>query len=352
MKKKLPTPQKLPSGAWRCQVMVDGKRVSVVDENPSMAQAKAIALKNGLIEEAEEKKRAGITLREAIDKYIESKENVLSPPTVRGYETIKKNRFPGMMDRDISTIKKIDVQFAVSEESKKVSAKTVYNAYGLIRPVLKENKIDVSGVSLPQIVKKKKKYLQPKDVGRLIETVKGDPCEIEILIAVWLGMRRSEISGLCWDCVDFENNTLTVMRKFVPGKDQKFILCEGAKNETSQRTVPCPEYIMEKLKERYRDGYEGRIFSSHPERIRKHVHKACKTAGITDTTPHGLRHTNAAVMKSLGIDDAHAMERGGWKEESTYKKTYSYVFDCEAAEADKKIDGFFEKTHTGLHTEE
>ena len=52
MKKKLPTPQKLPSGMWRCQIMVDGKRISVVDENPGVAQAKAVAMKNGLIEEA------------------------------------------------------------------------------------------------------------------------------------------------------------------------------------------------------------------------------------------------------------------------------------------------------------
>ena len=52
MKKKLPKAQKLPSGTWRCQVMVDGKRVSVVAETPGEAQAKAVALKAGLIEKA------------------------------------------------------------------------------------------------------------------------------------------------------------------------------------------------------------------------------------------------------------------------------------------------------------
>lgn len=326
--------------------MVDGKRVSVVDESPSMAQTKAVMMKNGLIEKAKEKKRAKITLKDAIDQYMELKSGVLSPATIRGYETIKKHRFLSLMERDISSISKSDVQAAVSDEAKKVSAKTVYNAYGLIRPVLKENGVDVFGVKLPQRIKQNKRYLQPEDVGKLIDAVQGDPCEIEILIAVWLGMRRSEITGLCWDCVDFENKTLTVRRKLVPGKDQKYRLCEGAKNDSSQRTVPCPDYIMDKLKERYAPGAEGIIFKGHPDNLRKRVHRACKIAGITDTTVHGLRHTNAAVMKSLGIDDAHAMARGGWKQESTYKQTYSYVFDSKATEADAKINDFFEKAHT------
>ena len=47
---RLPKAQKLPSGMYRCQVMVDGKRVSVVDEDPDKAQAKAAALKSGMID--------------------------------------------------------------------------------------------------------------------------------------------------------------------------------------------------------------------------------------------------------------------------------------------------------------
>ena len=87
--------KKLPSGTWRCQVMVDGKRVSVVAETPGEAQAKAVAIKAGLIEKAAERK-AFLSLADAIDQYIEMKEGALSPSTVRGYETVKKHRFSGL----------------------------------------------------------------------------------------------------------------------------------------------------------------------------------------------------------------------------------------------------------------
>lgn len=51
----------------------------------------------------------------------------------------------------------------------------------------------------------------------------------------------------------------------------------------------------------------------------------------------------AAVMKSLGVDDAHAMARGGWRTEATYKQTYAYVFDGKAKSADDEINGFFDE---------
>ena len=86
---------------------------------------------------------------------------------------------------------------------------------------------------------------------------------------------------------------------------------------------------------------EGRGHARHPDTARKHIHRACDRAGIQDTTVHGLRHTNAAVMKSLGIDDRIAMERGGWSCESTYRKTYSYVFDSAKTTANTAINDYF-----------
>lgn len=345
MKKKMPTPQKLSSGKYRCQVMVHGERKSITDENPGIAQAKAIALQAGMIEQ-EEAKKEFLPLEQAIEEYVAGKEEALSPSTVRGYDIIKRNRFKTLMQKNVYKITKKDVQEAVSRETKEVSAKTVANAYGLIRPVLKEFGVDVFGVKLPQKVRPKKKYLQPEEVGALIEAVKGDDCEIPILLAVCLGMRVSEILGLCPDCIDLATKTITVRRTLVPDRNNKMVLKEGAKNVTSQRTIPLPDFIADKIsaylaKRRFLD-LSSPLFRMHRDTVRKHVHQACLAAGITDTTTHGLRHTNAAVMKHLGIEDEYAMERGGWSSEATYKKTYSYVFESTKKDADKQIETFFE----------
>ena len=80
MKTKLPTAPLLPSGHYRCRVMVDGKRISVVDADPNVCQAKAVALKNGLIQAG--KRPESLNVGEAIDRYIERKDAVLSPATI------------------------------------------------------------------------------------------------------------------------------------------------------------------------------------------------------------------------------------------------------------------------------
>lgn len=344
---KIPKATKLPSGNWNIKMMIDGQRVSVTAPTKREVEQKAAAIKGGA---KVEKKPDKLTLTKAIDEYIESKSAVLSPSTIRGYKTAQNHRFAGLMNRDVHSITKMDVQIAVNAEAKHVSAKTVSNAYGLIRPVLKECGVDVFGVRLPQIQKPVKKYLQPKDIGKLAQAVQGDSCEVPILLAVWLGLRRSEIVGLCWDCVDTENNLLHIRRAVVPDEHNNWVQKNTAKNISSQRTVDCPEYIMEKIRKLPRR-MDGRLFSVHPDTIRKHVHRACERAGIPDTTVHGLRHTNAAVMKAVGIDDRYAMERGGWSCESTYRKTYSYVFDSDKANANTAINDFFSDkiTHEITH---
>lgn len=341
MKTKRPTPHKLPSGRWNVQVRVGDKRISVTDDDKDVCQAKAMAIQAGVIKR-EEEKPTKITLESAINEYIKSKSNTLSPSTVRGYEFIKKKRFRGIMKRDIYKLTKQDIQVAVNQEAKDVSPKTIANAYGLIRPVLKDYGIDVFGVKLPQKQPKPKSYIQPEEIEKLLQAAREDKYEVAILFAIWLGLRRSEICGMCWDCIDFKKKTITVKRTLLMNKDGECVLEDRTKTTKSNRTLPCPDYILDRLSAMRNGRTEGRIFTFHPNTLVHHIHKVCAAAGITDTTVHGLRHTNAAVMRYLGVSDAYAMERGGWTEERTYKNIYSYVFDSTANKEGQIIDDFFD----------
>ena len=80
---KVPKPRQLPSGSWFGRVTVDGERCSITAASEAEYYAKAKAIKLGLI--AAEKKAPSLALGKAIDDYIESKENVLSPSTILGY---------------------------------------------------------------------------------------------------------------------------------------------------------------------------------------------------------------------------------------------------------------------------
>lgn len=351
MKKKLPKAQKLPSGTWRCQVMVGGKRVSVVAKTPGEAQAKAVALKNGLIEENATLKAARkgeLTLAAAIDRYIEIRKNVLSPSTISGYREIQRNRFRGLMREKVLNIEPADLQSAVNTEAATVSAKTIKNALGLMVAVISEYKdISIKRVRLPQRKRVEHAFLDEQGMMDLFEAIQGSPVEIPILLAVWLGMRRSEIMGLCWDSIDFERSKILVRRTYVRGADGKYILRDEMKTEASRRTLDCPGYILQKLEAYAPEHREGRVFLMHPNTIYDTMRDICRRKNIPFVGVHGLRHTNASVMLSLGIVDKVAMARGGWSTDVTMKQVYQHVFQNDKDAAGDKVDSFFQSIAAG-----
>ena len=94
-------PTQLPSGSWRIQIQRDGRRYNFT------AKDKETAIQNA---EAFLKVRSDVTytlLGDAIDKYIDLKRNVLSPSTIRGYESIRKSCLPELMQmplRDLNSM--------------------------------------------------------------------------------------------------------------------------------------------------------------------------------------------------------------------------------------------------------
>lgn len=350
-----PKPVELPSGSWRCRLRVGTEYITATDKDPSVAHAKVLALKNGLLEkkqEDEKKKKGGIKLTDAIDNFLDARSNVLSPSTIWGYESIKKNRFPELMQTDIKDIDEIALQKAVNEDAKKVGYKTLKNALLLVREVVGEYKdINTDKIKLPQRIKEEHKFLDEEGMINLFEAIKGNYVEIPILLAVWLGMRRSEILGLCWDAIDFENGVLSITRAYVPQKGGGYVLREATKTSASRRKIECPGYILSRLDEYQPDKEKriGRVFAMNPSTIYKVLERVCEENGIEFVGVHGLRHTNASVMLSLGIVDKVAMARGGWSTDVTMKQIYQHVFPSDKQSSGQKVDSFFESISQGIN---
>lgn len=340
-----PKPFLLPSGMWRCQIMIDGCRESITAETPEKANVKALSLKAGFLKakkEAEKEKSGNITLSAAIDKYITSRENVLSPSTINGYKEIKRNRFKSIMSVKVKDISPQDLQEAINEDAKSVSRKTVKNALGLVSAVIAEYKdINIKRLRLPREKKTEHAFLDEKGMINLFDAIKGSSVEIPILMAVWLGMRRSEILGLCWDCVDFDSKKIQIKRTYLRDKDKGYVLVENTKTKASTRTLDCPDYILTKLAAYKPDKRSGRIFTMHPNTIYKMMRDICERNGIDFVGVHGLRHTNASVMLSLGIVDKVAMARGGWSTDVTMKSVYQHVFPDDKVSATALVDTYF-----------
>jgi integrase len=349
VEKLKPKPRLLPSGKWRCEVMVNKERISVVDDDPFVAHAEATALKAGVVDKKKRQANMTLTLKEAIEAYIENRSAVLSPATVRGYHVILDNRFPELMKMKVRDIDTEEIQAAVNADSKLVGYKTLKNATALVISAMSRyREFKIKDITFPQKKKTEHAYLDGDQIVKLIFACDGDLAEIPILLGLWLGMRRSEIMGLQWESIDFEKSTIHVDHSLVFDKDDTPIVKNEMKTETSNRVLDCPRYIMQKLEAKQPDPSKrkGTVFRMGINTPYENLERICKREGIPFVGMHGLRHTNASVMLSLGIVDKIAMARGGWATKDVMERVYQHLFSDDKTAADKAINQYFEALMT------
>lgn len=316
----VPKPRQLPSGTWFGRVMIDGERVSVSAETDKEYYAKAKAIKAGLLEA--NKSKSGITLKSAIREYIDESENILSPSTIRGYEIIYRNRFSDYMDKDIKTI---NYQAMLNDESKKVSEKTVINAWALVSPALKNAGIVVPNVRKPSVPESDEDWLDYEQIKVFLNAIKGNPAEAAALLALH-GLRTSEFIDL--DVSQIDDDGIHIRGATVPNKDHKLVHKETNKNKMSRRTVPV---IIPRLLEILPP--DGKAVTLHPSSIRRWIEKACVNANLPVCSPHDLRRSFASLAFHLKWDAQTTMFLGGWSNMQTVNAVYRKL-----SELDKNAD--------------
>lgn len=336
MKKKLPTAQLLPSGQYRCRVMVDGKRISVVDADPKLAQAKAVALQSQLI--SKEKKPQSISLGQAIDQYIESKDSVLSPSTIAGYKKQRRNTFQSLMNVQLRNLTQEDIQKAVNSMARVKSPKYVKNAYGLLSAVLRTYMPDMAlHITLPQNKKYEISIPTTEEIDKIAEFVKGKKFELPFLLGAWLGLRTSEIRGLTWDCVS--EGSIHIKQALVDGVDGPVL--KLTKTYSSDRKLKISPYIQQLIQKQPKiDNY---IIHYNRNQLYKCLSRACKSCGIQRYRFHDLRHYQASVMLMLGVPDKYAMERMGHASTNMLKNVYQHTMTSKSEEVADAVDNFFNK---------
>ena len=329
---RVPKPTRLPSGNYRVQITIDGKRISITSPDPLDAMAQAAALR--------EIKRTptAITLGRCLDDYIELKEPVLSPSTVKAYRSYRKYRFQNYMDKKLSTLDRKTLQKMVSEEAGTVSPKTLKNAWGLVSAALSSQGMDASGVALPAVPAAERPWLTAEEILVFLDKVKGEPCEIPALLAL-CSLRRSEIAALTWDDIDLKNNIINVRKALVEGEGG-FVEKKTNKTKGSTRKVPI---IIPQLRDALMAVPEkkGRIITKHPNTIYQQVNKVCEEAGLPKVGCHGLRHSFASLSWMLQIPYLEVMKLGGWTNPGTLQRIYTHLSQGQMNEATEKLSDFF-----------
>ena len=320
-------------GSWYIRLRLGGESISVYETTEALCKAKAAAIKAGFLEA---KKRSGtVTLGAAIDKYISDRSATLSPSTLRGYAQIRRNRFQAQMDKPIDAI---DWQQAINREAALVSAKTLKNSWGFVHTVLKANGIEPRAVSLPQVIRNERPWLDYEQIIRFVAAARDKPGELAALLALH-SLRRSELCALTMADVDLDSGTLTVSGAAVYGPDHKLVFKETNKNTTSRRTLPI---MIPRLKELLGSLDAGApIITAAPHTVCSQINSICRFAGLPETGIHGLRHSFASLAYHLGMSEREVMELGGWSDAQTIHKIYLHLAQADRLRSANKMAEFY-----------
>lgn len=335
---KTPTARKLPSGAWFCRVRIDGQDISITRPTEKEAIAEAMAIKAG-IKQAVKETGKDKTLTKAIDAYIEARENVLSPSTIRGYRTIQRNRFKSMMNKRLGTVNQTQWQNAVNLEAKLCSAKTLANSWGLLSSVISEATGHQVSITLPQVVLEEHPFLEPEQIPVFLNAVKGDIVEIPSLLAL-SSLRRSELKALDLEKdIDMDKRLVYVNGAMVFNEKNKLVMKRETKNSTSRRVVPMIDPLYEALLKV--EPKSGPVVKMNINNICGRINKICAKNGLPQVGLHGLRHSFASLAYHLKIREKTAMKIGGWKDEQTMKRIYTHLARKDIAKEAESFTSFF-----------
>lgn len=284
-------------------------------------------------------KAAGLTLRQAAEQYIDKRRNVLSPSTIRCYTIIKNNRFMDVMDKPIKSIK--DWQAICNDEAALCSAKTLRNAWLLIASVLREQGETAPKITLPQIVREEKAFLDAGQIPIFIAAVMGTEYEVPALLALH-GLRRSEIWAM--PDIDLKAGIIKVRGAVVPDESNTLVSKKTNKNATSRRDVPIMIPELTTAVETRRAGGQP-LFSISPELAKYHIDKICREVGLPEVGLHGLRHSFASLAYSLNVPEMYVMQIGGWSDYGTMRKIYTHFAQKDALKSQKTMTEFFKNAN-------
>ena len=326
-----------------------------------------------------EQRRVGSPDRATVAQYLENwlafldTQNELSVTTRAGYARYAQlaTRELGAIPLDRLTARDLDLAYAKLRSQGGAPRSTVDKAAGATRPLsarsIKHLHVVLHGAletarkwrlisenpcrdaSPPSPEKSQVKAFTDEQMQRLLaEASQYDPeLYLGIVILLSCGMRRSDLLGLAFDCIDLDNHRISVQRSVVEDKDRKPVLREHGKSAATRRTITIPDVLTGTLRSRkieileaavaWRDyqrdpllvfpGLRGGL--PIPMRWTERLRHLMKRAGVAGASPvHAWRHSCATSAYHGGVSIRDVSSRLGHASTTITMNMYTHATDA------------------------
>lgn len=333
---------KLPSGSWRARVLIGNNKYKTFSgKDKKDVQLRAAQFEAEQKVDKPDDPYAGMTVGEAMERYVEAKKNTLSPSSYREFTRIRSSNLSSLRNVKLADLTQEQVQIAISEESADHAPKTVRCMHGLLSATLKMFRPDFTlRTKLPQTRKNEIVIPEESDIVALLAAVRGTDIDAAVHLGALCGMRMSEILGLRWSKVDFGAKTIRICAAKVRGADNQATM-KPPKTRAGDRTIRMLPAVEAALRRAYQP--EAEFVTTLSERtVRKHYQQALETCCGKHYTFHALRHYATSVMILLNIPVKYIADYLGHETEDMVNRVYGHIMRDKKDEIFARLEEYYD----------
>ncbi|MCL2046067.1 MAG: site-specific integrase [Oscillospiraceae bacterium] len=334
-------------------------------------------------EQASEALGSGIDFMEYLRSWLHKKRSSLQDTTIASYQMIiegKINRYFTPLGLTLQEVTADHVEeFFEHLYEGGITPNTVLHYYAVLQTAFRaatrkrKNRImaynPMDDVDRPGGDSYQASFYSSQEVLELLEAAKDDPLYIVIAITAYYGLRRSEVLGIKWNAIDFENDAITIRHKVYGLKDENNqAILKGSdkmKTKASLRSFPLIPYVREALlaEKEKQDEYQRLFKSSYnktyaeyvcvwpdgklisPDYVSRHFPVLLRKKGLRSIRFHDLRHTCASLLLAAGIPMKMIQE---WLGHSVFQTTANLYSHLEQRAKENAATAIAEKLSVGI----
>ena len=332
------------------------------------------------------------TVAEYCEKWLLMQSAKISASTLRGYTANMKNYIiKPLGEMYMEEVTADDIRLALVPLSKK--SEGLYSTVNMLlkcifysaerSQILEHNPcVGISGKGGKPM--KKREALTDQQVDVLLDTVRGLPPYLFIMLGLYSGLRREEILALQWDCVFLDESTPYIsVRRAWRTEHNKPVISTVLKTKAAKRDIPIPKCLVDSLRNAKENSISEYVIadskgqpladsqfqrlwkyvvvrSTKPRNYYKYVNGQSIKYTVTprlgmmqknqpkikytldfDVTPHQLRHTYITNLLYAGVDPKTVQYLAGHENSKTTMDIYAKVKYNKPEELLSVVNGAF-----------